>query len=27
VMPWLHKKWNGTSLAKKTYLYTGEPRD
>jgi NADH dehydrogenase len=27
VMPWLHDKWNGTSLAKKTYLYTGEPRD
>ncbi|MFW6261474.1 MAG: FAD-dependent oxidoreductase [Spirochaetota bacterium] len=26
VMPWLHKKWNGTKLAKKSYLYTGEPR-
>ncbi|MFP4534670.1 MAG: FAD-dependent oxidoreductase [Spirochaetaceae bacterium] len=27
VMPWLHDKWNGTALAKKSYLYTGEPRD
>ncbi|MFW6288281.1 MAG: NAD(P)/FAD-dependent oxidoreductase, partial [Spirochaetota bacterium] len=26
VMPWLHRWWNGTKLAKKTYLYTGEPR-
>ena len=27
VMPWIKKWWNGTSLAKKTYLYVGEPRD
>ena len=26
VMPWLHGKWNSTELAKRTYLYTGEPR-
>jgi NADH dehydrogenase len=26
IMPWLKKKWNGTTLAKRTYLYTGEPR-
>jgi len=26
VMPWLHGWWNGRKLAKKTYLYTGEPR-
>ena len=26
VMPWLHRWWNGRKLAKKTYLYTGEPR-
>jgi NADH:ubiquinone reductase (H+-translocating) len=27
VMPWLKKWWNGRTLAKRTYLYTGEPRD
>lgn len=27
VMPWLGRWWSGTSLAKRTYLYTGEPRD
>ena len=27
VMPWLKKWWNGRKIAKKTYLYTGEPRD
>ena len=26
VMPGLKKWWNGTGLAKRTYLYTGEPR-
>ena len=26
VQPWLKKWWNGTSLAKKTYIYTDEPR-
>jgi NADH dehydrogenase len=26
VMPWLKKHWNGTGLAKRTYLYTNEPR-
>ncbi|MFW5685637.1 MAG: FAD-dependent oxidoreductase, partial [Spirochaetota bacterium] len=26
VMPWLHTWWNGRKLAKKTYLYVGEPR-
>jgi NADH dehydrogenase len=25
VMPWLKKQWNKTPLAKKTYLYIGEP--
>lgn len=25
-MPWLKKFWNGTTLAKKTYLYVDEPR-
>lgn len=27
VMPWLKNWWNGRKLAKRTYLYTGEPRD
>ncbi|MFW5693804.1 MAG: FAD-dependent oxidoreductase [Alkalispirochaeta sp.] len=27
VMPWLKKWWNKQGIAKKTYLYTGEPRD
>lgn len=27
IMPWLKDKWNGTRLAKRTYLYTDEPRD
>lgn len=27
VMPWLKKWWNGRNFAKRTYLYTGEPRD
>jgi NADH dehydrogenase len=27
VMPWLKKWWNGRGIAKRTYLYTGEPRD
>ena len=27
VMPWLKRWWNGRNLAKRTYLYTGEPRD
>ncbi|MEX2442391.1 MAG: NAD(P)/FAD-dependent oxidoreductase [Alkalispirochaeta sp.] len=27
VMPWLKKWWNQRTIAKKTYLYTGEPRD
>lgn len=27
VMPWLKKWWNKRTIAKKTYLYTGEPRD
>ncbi|MFW5827088.1 MAG: NAD(P)/FAD-dependent oxidoreductase, partial [Alkalispirochaeta sp.] len=27
VMPWLKKWWNKRGIAKKTYLYTGEPRD
>jgi NADH:ubiquinone reductase (H+-translocating) len=26
VMPWIKKWWNGTSIAKKTYLYSGEPK-
>jgi NADH dehydrogenase len=26
IMPWLHRWWNGNTLAKKTYLYLGEPR-
>ncbi len=26
VMPWLKKTWNKTPLAKKSYLYTGEPQ-
>jgi NADH dehydrogenase len=26
IMPWLHRWWNGTALAKKTYWYLGEPR-
>ncbi len=26
IMPWLHRWWNGTKLAKKTYWYVGEPR-
>ncbi|MBN2627112.1 MAG: NAD(P)/FAD-dependent oxidoreductase [Spirochaetales bacterium] len=26
VQPWLKRWWNGTKLAKKTYLYFGEPR-
>jgi len=26
IMPWLHRWWNGTGLAKKTYWYVGEPR-
>lgn len=26
VQPWLKKWWNGSSLAKKSYLYFGEPR-
>lgn len=26
VMPWLKKFWNGTTIAKKTYLYVDEPR-
>ncbi len=25
VMPWLQKWWNGTRLARKTYLYVDEP--
>ncbi len=25
VMGWLHKWWNGTRLARRTYLYTGRP--
>ncbi len=27
VMPWLKRRWNATKLAKRTYWYTGEPRD
>jgi NADH dehydrogenase len=27
VMPWLKKWWNKRTIAQKTYLYTGEPRD
>ena len=27
VMPWLRRWWNGRTIAKRTYLYTGEPRD
>ncbi len=27
VMPWIKKQWNSTGLAKKTYLYDGEPVD
>jgi len=26
IMPWLHRWWNGTGIAKKTYWYVGEPR-
>jgi NADH:quinone reductase (non-electrogenic) len=26
VMPWIKKTWNKTSLAKRSYLYTGEPQ-
>ncbi len=26
VQPWLHRWWNGTRLAKRTFLYTEEPR-
>jgi len=26
IMPWLHRWWNGTALAKKTFWYVGEPR-
>jgi len=26
IMPWLHRWWNGTGLAKRTYWYLGEPR-
>ena len=26
VMPWLKKWWQGRRIAKKTFLYTGEPR-
>ncbi|WP_020612449.1 FAD-dependent oxidoreductase [Sediminispirochaeta bajacaliforniensis] len=26
VMPWIKKWWNGTKLAKKSYLYSGEPK-
>ena len=26
VMPWLQRWWQGTRFAKKTFLYTGEPR-
>ncbi|NQT60915.1 MAG: NAD(P)/FAD-dependent oxidoreductase [Bacteroidetes bacterium] len=26
VMPWIKKSWNKTPLAKKSYLYTGEPK-
>jgi hypothetical protein len=26
IMPWLHRWWNGTGLARKTYWYLGEPR-
>lgn len=26
IMPWLREWWNGRRIAKKTYLYTGEPR-
>lgn len=25
VMPWLQRKWNGTKLARRTYLYVDEP--
>ncbi len=27
VMPWLKRWWNKQGIAKRTYLYTGEPRD
>jgi len=27
VMPWLKDRWNGTTLAKRSYLYVDEPRD
>jgi len=27
VMPWLKRWWNRRTIAKRTYLYTGEPRD
>jgi NADH:ubiquinone reductase (H+-translocating) len=26
IMPWVKKTWNKTSLAKRSYLYTGEPQ-
>ncbi len=26
IIPWTKRVWNGTDLAKRTYLYTGEPR-
>jgi len=26
VMPWIKKTWNKTSMAKRSYLYTGEPQ-
>jgi NADH dehydrogenase len=26
VMPWIKNWWNGRKLAKKSYLYSGEPR-
>jgi NADH dehydrogenase len=26
IMPWLHRWWNRTKFAQKTFLYTGEPR-
>ncbi|HUX11754.1 MAG TPA: FAD-dependent oxidoreductase [Spirochaetia bacterium] len=27
IMPWLKDRWNGTGFAKRTFLYTDEPRD
>lgn len=26
IMPWLHRWWNGTAFAQRTYWYVGEPR-